>query len=173
MAKMKWDDDIDWKGLNDEEYSDDGDFEPYDGPEPPANTLLDGEIKKIWLAESSTGNMMFKVLFEAGEDTDYAGCPIWDNVVFTSPQAKFRWQPFLDAVGISLKEIKAKTIVGEDDNVGTVVEKIGKVDFPCEIRVRTAVEKKGEYKGQLRVGKWLAPVDSDADIEEDDEDTPF
>lgn len=172
MAKMKWDDDIDWKGLNEEEYSEEGDYEPYDGPEPPANTLLDGEIKKIWLTESSNGNMMFKVLFEAGEDTEYPGCPIWENVVFTSPGAKFKWQPFMDALGISLKDIKAKTMVGEEDNVGTVVEKIGKVEFPCDIRVRTGVQKKGEYKGKVQVAKWLAPVDSEDD-DGDDDDTPF
>jgi hypothetical protein len=178
MAKMKWEDDIDWRGLDAEEYDEDSSFDEYDGPTPPANTLLDGDIKKIWLAESSTGNMMFKVLFEAadneGDNKEYDGCPIWDNVVFTSPGAKFRWQPWFNALGISLKDVKTKTIVGEEDSVGTVVEKIGKVDFTegVPIRVRTSVEKKGEYKGQVRVGKWLPAADED-DEEIEDGDEPF
>lgn len=177
MAKMKWDDDIDWKGLNDEEYDDSGDFEDYDGPVPPKGTLLNGDIKKVWLSESSTGNMMLRVLFEAadneGDNKDYDGCPVWDNVVFTSPKAKFRWQPFFDALGFTLKDLKAKTVVGEEDNVGTVVDSIGKVEFPCPAAIRTDIEKKGEYKGSVRVGKWLPPLDSDLedDSDEDDEDS--
>lgn len=180
MAKMKWeDDDIDWRGLHEEEYSED-DFVEYDGETPPANTLLDGDIKKIWLAESQAGNKMFKVVFEAagneGDLKEYDGYGVWDNVVFTSKEAKFRWQPFLDMLGITLRDIKAKTIVGEEDNVGLVVEKIGKVDFtsPVPARIRTGIEKKGEYKGEGRIAKWLPALDDEEDDEDlDDEDTPF
>lgn len=178
MVKVQWDDDdIDWKGLSDEDYEDD-DFEPYSGPEPPANTLLDGDIKKIWLVDSQAGNKMLKVLFEAdgneGDNAQYDGCPVWDNVVFTSKEAKFRWQPFLDMIGITLLDIKKRTTIEDDegDNIGLVVEKIGKVSFPCAARIRTGVEKKGEYKGSIRVAKWLPPADAD-DEEDEDGDDPF
>lgn len=180
MARMKWGTDIDWKGLNDEEYSDDGDFDEYDGEFPPKGTLLKGDITKVWLADSqSSDNTMFKVLFVAdgneGDKEEYNGCPIWDNVVFTSPGAKFRWQPFFDALGVTLKSVKGGTIVGEEDNVGTVVDSIGSVKFPAPVMVKTDIEKKGEYKGQVRVGKWLPPVDSDVEDDEDfeDGDEPF
>jgi hypothetical protein len=177
MAKMKWGNDVDWKGLNEAEYSD-GDFADYTGEDPPKGTMLSGEVKKVWLAESANGNMMFKVVFEAsgnvGAEKEYNGWGCWDNIVFTVPAAKFHWQPFFDALGITLKDVKLKTIVGEEDSTGTVVDSIGGVEFPAPIQVQTTVEKKGEYKGEARIGKWLPADDAELeDDEEDDEEDPF
>ncbi len=87
---------------------------------------------------------------------------------------KFKWQPWLDANGISLRDIKAKTITGEEESQGDVVDKIGNAVFPAPARILTDVEKKGEYKGQPRVGKWLAAAEDDVkddDYEDDDEET--
>lgn len=173
MAKMKWRaDDVDWKGLQDEEFED-NDFPVYDGPEPPANILLSGQIDKCWLVESAKGDWMFKVVFQAkdneGDRKVYEEWSCWDNVLWSLPQCKFMWQPFLDALGISLKDIKDRTIVGEEDNVGTVVERIGKVEFPAFIRIKTSKVKTGDYKGKIEIAKYLPPLDMD-DVEEEDED---
>ena len=171
MAKMKWGaDDVDWKALNDEEYEDNG-FEPYDGPVPGDKVILSGQVKKLWLKQSNAGDYMFKVLFEADGNQDnrkvFDGWPCWDNVLFSLPQCKFMWQPFLDSLGITLKDIHARTIIGEEDNVGTVVDKIGKVEFPADIRILTATVKKGEYKGKVEVGRYLEPADINT-VDEDD-----
>jgi hypothetical protein len=121
---------------------------------------------------------MFKVLFEAqdneGDRKVYDGLPLWDNVLWALPQCKFMWQPFLDSLGFTIADIRQRMIIGEEDNVGIVVDKIGKVAFPADIRVVTGVETKGEYKGKITVAKYLAPPDID-DVDEDDEDgeTPF
>lgn len=179
MAKMKWaKGDVDWQGLDDEEYDDSGDFEPYDGPEPNANALLNGQIKKIWLTQSKVGDWMFKLVFEAsdneGERKQFEGWSCWDNVLFSLPQCKFSWQPFLDALGITLKDIQARLIVGEEDKVGTIVDKIGKCEFPADVRIRVGVVQKGEYKGKREISKYLPPADlDDVDEDEDGDDVAF
>lgn len=175
MAKMRWGNDIDWRGLSDAEYSED-DFVEYDGEIPPAGTILRGTIKKVWATESSNGDPMLKVLFEAegntGDRKEYNGLGIWDNVLFTMPQVKFKWQPFLDALLITLADLKNKTMAGDETDRGTELLRIGTVKFPVAIRVKTEREK---YEGELRAKarRWL-PVaeesdDEDDDFEEDDE----
>jgi hypothetical protein len=174
MAKMRWGTDIDWDSLEEEEYSED-EFDDYDGPVPPSNAILRGYIKKIWGTESSNGDAMLKVLFIAdgneGDRKVYDGWPGWDNVLFSLPQVKFRWQPFFDAIGVTLADLKSRTVVGEEENQGDLITRIGKVRFdgrsPVEVRVKTKREK---YEGetQCRIAKFLPAADVAAD--EDDED---
>lgn len=185
MPKMRWSKDIDWRELDNAEYSED-DFEEYDGPLPPANVILSGNVKKIWATESSNGDSMLKVLFEADGNTGdrkvYNGWGGWDNILFTMPQVKFRWQPFFDAIGISLADVKNRTVVGDEDNQGHVIERIGSVKFGGKIPARVKI-KREKYEGetQARIGKWLPPADAvsdeddfeDGDGDEDDEDDPF
>jgi hypothetical protein len=178
MAKMKWGGDVDWEALEDEEYEEGEEFEAYDGEVPPANILLKGAVTKAWTTKSSNGNAMIKALFVAdgneGSKAQYNGCPFWENVNITLPQVKFKWQPFLDALSITLKDVKAKTVVeDEEDNVGRPVKKIGTAKFPHPVMVKTAREKyEGEW--QARVGKFL-PLDEELDEDDDegDDDTPF
>jgi hypothetical protein len=176
MPKMKWGSDIDWRGLNDAEYSDD-EFETYDGPVPPKNIILSGVVKKIWATETANGDAMLKVLFEAagnsGDRKVYNGCGIWDNVLFTMPQVKFKWQPFFDAIGITLADVKNKTLLAdtEEDRMGAPIARIGTVKFPeagVPIRVKTDREKY-EDEWQARVGKFLPPADASDDVDGDDE----
>jgi hypothetical protein len=179
MAKMKWGSDVNWRELNNAEYTeDDGGFEAYDGPMPPANTVLEGNIEKMWATESSTGNKMIKVLFvaneNAGEKKKYNGCQIWENVLFSLPQMKWKWQPWLDALGISLRDLKDKTLVeDEESNQGYQVIRIGTVKFakPFPVRVKTKLERDPEYGTQVRAGKFLPPaVEDDDDEDYDDSD---
>lgn len=185
MPKMKWGDNFDPDALDDEEYDPDeeGGFEPYEGPIPPKNVILKGSIKKLWALESGTGNPMFKALFEAGGNTGekakYNGLPIWENIVWV-PQNKWRWQPWLDAVGIpNAKTVQARTITAEDDdNVGTPVLKVGKVQFNKPVPVRVLTGAPDTYKEEKRasIGKWLpakADEPDDDDDDSDDVDVPF
>lgn len=183
MAKMRWGNDIDWRGLNEAEYSED-EFEEYDGPLPPANVILSGFVKKIWATESSNGDAMLKVLFEADGNTGdrkvYNGWGGWDNVLLSMPQVKFRWQPFFDAMGFTLADLKNKTVTDGDDNQGDIITRIGRVKFDGKVPARVKI-KRERYEGepQARIGKWL-PAAEDADTEDDfddaedgDEDDPF
>lgn len=186
MAKMRWNKDIDWRGLNDAEYSED-EFDDYDGPLPPSNLILSGRVKKIWGTESSNGDAMLKVLFEAdgntGERKVYNGWGGWDNVLFSLPQVKFRWQPFFDAIGVSLADVKNKTMTDGEDNQGDVITKIGSVKFDGKGPLARVKIKREKYEGetQAKVGKWLPPADAitdeddfeDAEEDGDDEDDPF
>lgn len=181
MPKLKWgtgDNEPDWSGMEDEEYTE-NDFPVYEGPLPPKNTMLEGQIKKIWaVVAKSSGNYMFKVLFEAednkGDKAKYNGLSIWENVVWT-PGAKFKWQPFLDATGTTLKQVKQATITAEeDDNVGTPVLAIYKTKVPMEVRILTGRDK---YDGDDRavVQKWMPPAEEidDDDEELEDDEVPF
>lgn len=182
---MKWDKGINWRELNDAEY-DDSEMDDYDGPVPPSNKVLAGELKKAWVTETANGDPMIKTLFVAdgntGDRKQYNGCPIWDQVLFTMPQVKFKWQPWLDALGITLADVKNKTIIGDEETTGDRIEKIGTVSFakPIPIRVKTQKERSEEYGEQARVGRWLPPADTapdedddDFEEDEDDEDQPF
>src|SRR4249920_1683219 len=128
--------DLDVKVLDEQEYTE-GDFESYEGEIPPANTELTGYVQNMWWCrtqekDDGTGlDPMIKVLWVAGDNEgeleEFNGLPIWENLVLV-PGAKFRWAPFLNVHGITLKEIKASTYVGEDDDErigGAPIEKIG------------------------------------------------
>jgi hypothetical protein len=138
MPKLKRDEvaDLDVKVLDEQEYTE-GDFDTYEGEIPPANTELTGYVSKLWwcrTAEKDDGSgldPMIKVLWVAadneGDLEDFNGLPIWENLVLV-PSAKFRWAPFLDVHGITLKAIKTSTYVGEEDDErigGAPIEKIG------------------------------------------------
>lgn len=177
MPKMKWgDEDVNWQALNDEEYDPDKQFDDYEGPDPDVNTILSGDIEKLWLVVSANDDWMFKAIFKAdgneGDREQFNGLPIWDNINWSLPQCKPFWQPWLDALGLTLKDIKAKTVVEaeEDDRGWTAVTKIGDVKFPAAIRVKTSKEKKGEFKGKVTVGRYMPPAERDADDDDDEED---
>lgn len=180
MPKLRWDEDgdaPDWDELDDAEYNEDGgNYAKYEGPQPPKDMMLSGEIKKVWATRSSAGNKMFKVLFEAsgntGEREKYNGLAVWENVVWT-PSSKFKWQPFLDALEISLKAVQKATITGEqDDNVGTPVLRIHKREFPARVRIQTDSEM---YNGSKRtkVAKWFPGADGDDEDDFEDDEVPF
>jgi len=181
MAKMKWED-LDDEELDNIDYDPDAEdaFAPYDGEIPPANTLLDGIVKKMWATKSKNGNPMLKVLWVAesneGEKKMYNGLPIWHYVVLTKESA-FSWKPFLAAFDLTVSDIKNKMSVepDEDGNNGKVVLKIGAKFKPGEKAARVRVLTKREMyqdNPQARVSKFLVAKNDDVD-DDDDEDLPF
>lgn len=178
MAKLKWDnfddealDGVDWDPETD------GGFTPYDGPIPPANTILKGAVKKAWSTNSKAGNPMIKLLWEASGNSDekekYNGLPVWHNVVFMKEYPGL-WKPFLAAFGLTASDIKNKTIVdsAEESNHGKPIVKISNSFKPGDAKV-SIVTKKEKYndEDQVRIAKFLLAVDEDDDA--DDEDPPF
>lgn len=180
MPKMKWGADFDELP---EDWEDSEGFEPYEGPVPPANKLLRGSIKKMWAGESSSGNDKLVVLFEAegntGENAKYNGWSTFDHIALT-PGSNWRYGPLLEVLGVTLRDVKSKTLVAEDDdNVGTPIKRIGTAKFPASCGVITKSEGRGDER-EARVGKYSAiskKAKSRRAAEEedglDDDDVPF
>lgn len=153
------------------------DFDTYEGEDPPSGTVLKGHVKKLWWTYASDETPMIKVLWVAsgnvGSNAEYNGLPVWDNLVF-KPSAAFKYGPFLQATGVTLRDIKTRTIVAEDDdNMGAPIEKIGKFapgeDAECGI-----VTKREKYQGNwsTKVGKFIEQPDDEDDDEDEPEETP-
>lgn len=177
MAKLKAEDygSFDPDEL-DVEWDDTDDYEPYDGELPKTGTLLSGYVKKMWWTFSSNDNAMIKVLWIAdgntGKTAEFNGLPVWDQIVFT-PKAAFRYGPFLQVLGITLRDVfKKMDVADEDDNQGAPINKIAKL-IPGEDAVCGVITKKEKYEGdwRVKVGKFVEnpDVDDDDDEPEDDE----
>lgn len=181
MPRMKWGADLDELPVEWEE----SDFEPYDGPLPPANKLLNGEVKKMWAAVSEAGNDMLIALFEAsgntGDKEQYNGWSTFERIALT-PKMAWKYGPLLEALGITLQDVHKNTIVAkEDDNVGTPIRKIGTLKFP---KACSVVTKRETYEGerQAKAGKFAAVTKkakarsrraAQDDDELEDDDVPF
>jgi hypothetical protein len=181
MVKLRKEDtaDLDIDELDAIEYSTDT-FDTYDGDIPPKDIELGGYVKKMWWTRTQNNDPMIKVLWVAaendGDNDEYNGCPFWLNAALIGG-AKFRWAPFLDNFGITLRQVKNNTDVeGEDDQFGAPINKIGSFrpgegNDEAWCRIITDREKyNGEW--QPRVKEWL-PWDDDgtepADEAEDEE----
>lgn len=185
MPKLKiTDDDLDVEALEEAEYDESKDFEPYDGPRPPKGTILGGYIKRIFWTYTTKKpeRPMLKILFVAAENTgtraQYNDWAQWDNVVIAD-NTKFRWKPFIDAFGLTLRDIKTKLYVAPEDqddpkNGAPIIKigtwKPGEEEDGAWARVLIKHEK---YEGEwdAKVDRWLAYQDSDEaeDPEDDDE----
>lgn len=174
MPRLKVpDDELNVTELEEAEYDDrDFDYESYDGELPPGDTHLRGYVKKAWWTYTSAEDPMIKLLFIAdgndGDEDEFNGLPVWEQLPLTN-NAKFKWKPWIDVFGISLMDIKKKTVVAEDaDNIGDPIEKIGTWE-PGEDARCSIITKRAKYKGQdkVEVRRWL---DEEADDEEEEED---
>jgi len=176
MPSIKLDIDVD--ELEEAEYSPDEEFVSYSGEIPPVNAIIKGYVKTIWLTADKNDNDMLKILFEAaeneGEDKEFDGCPYWENMSLT-PGSKFKWKPFIDFFGISLRDLKTKMVAesDEEERNGLKLKKIGQFVIGADsddawCRVVTARERyNGEW--QARIGKWLPWEDAEADDEDEGE----
>jgi hypothetical protein len=170
------DEELDIDALEEAEYDDrDFDYESYDGELPPADTHLNGYVKKAWWCYTSNEDPMIKLLFIAdgnvGDEEEYNGLPVWEQLPLTN-SAKFKWKPFIDVFEISLFEIKKKTMIAEDpDNIGDPITRIGSWE-PGEDARCSIVTKRGKFQGKdkVEVRRWLDEQPADEDDEEELED---
>jgi hypothetical protein len=181
--------DIDVEELEAAEYSE-GTFVSYSGEIAPADTILRAYVKNIWWTRANpkpgqkVGSPMLKVLLIAdaneGDEEQYNGMPIWENLVLTSA-AKFKWGPFFEQFGLSIRDVKANkagksnvVVAAEEDDRGqSEVEKIGSF-VPGEdndaawCRVVTSRETY-EGKPQAHVNVWLDYDEDEGEEEEEPE----
>ena len=180
MPRLKMEDDeFDVDELEEAEYDEDSQVQPYTGPKPPDNTILPGRIKKMWWTFTKDDDRLLKVLWEADEYAGkYKGFPVWDNVTFNT-KSKWRWKPFLDAYGLTVLDVKKKLFVvsadPDDDHptLGAEIQKIGTL-VPGEESAdsRIIVVHKRDNQGNMRanVVKYLPYEDEDEDEDDEDED---
>lgn len=167
------------RDLEEAEYEDGGSFEKYEGEQPPVGTELFGYIKKIWWTYSQHDDDMLKILWVAdgneGDEEEFNGCPIWENYALISTM-KFKWGPFLDVIGLSIRDVIKKTHVEEeeDGNNGQPIIKIGTWEPGSDesyCRVITDRHKFGD-NWQTDVGTWLPYEDEEESEPEPEPDPP-
>jgi hypothetical protein len=170
MPKMKLtDDEFDPDEL-DVEYEG-NQFERYDGDIPKTGTILTARVTKMWWTQSGDGDSMIKALVVAeqndGSKDEYNGLPVWENLTFIT-RAAFRYQPFLENFGVTLKEIKNKMMVAnDDDNIGTPIESIGGWEPGSDDALCRIVIKRERYNGE-----WSARIDVDGWMPYEEPDEP-
>jgi hypothetical protein len=179
MVRIRQEDveDLDVDELDALEYSTEQ-FDSYDGEVPPKDITLTGYVKRMWWTRSGGGDPMLKILWVAedneGDTEEYNGCPFWLNYSLIGG-AKFRWAPFFDTYGITLRQIKKREIdlQEKDDQNGAPINKIGSFrpgeeNDEAWCRIVTGSERwNGEYKPAI--SSWL-PYDSDEADESDEAD---
>ena len=178
MVRLRKEDtaDLDIDELESIEYSTET-FDSYDGEVPPKDTELMGYVKKMWWTRTQNNDPMLKILWVAAENTDdleeFNDCPFWLNYALIGG-AKFRWAPFLDNYGLTLKQVKNNIDVADkDDQNGAPINKIGnwkpgEENDEAWCRVITDRERyNGEFKPAIR--SWL-PYDAEEPEDEDEED---
>jgi hypothetical protein len=122
--------DRDLEDLEEADYEEGGQYESYDGEQPPVGTELVGFVKRIWWTYSQNNDDMLKILFVAdgneGDEEEFNGCPIWENYSLISTM-KFKWAPFLYIFGLTIRDVIKKTFVEEeeDGSNGQPIQKIG------------------------------------------------
>jgi hypothetical protein len=153
---------------------DDSTFDTYDGEQPPGGTALLANVKKMWWTYSSDDTAMIAVLMIAEGNNhgkeEYDGLPIWEYLVFKT-SAAFKYGPFLEVTGITLKDIKTKMKVDdEDEKQGAPILAIGSFKPDTDDSVIGVITKRERYNGewQTKAGKYLS-ADEIEDMEDDDE----
>lgn len=160
--------DLDIAALDAIEYSTE-EFDTYAGETPPVGIELTGYVKRLWWtrtqqkANGGGNDPMLKVLWVAadneGEYEDYNDCPFWLNAPLIG-SAKFRWAPFLDVYGLTLKTLKANTyIASKEDQNGAPIERIGswKPGEDSDAAWCRIITGQEPYNGEMqpRVKEWL------------------
>jgi hypothetical protein len=171
--------------LSDDEFDPDAldveveqqEFQNYTGDIPPTGTQLLGRVKKMWWTYTQNEDPMIKALVVAegnnGKLAQYEGLPMWENLAFIT-SAAWKYQPFLEAIGVTLRDIKSKLIVADDeDNLGTPIEKINKWVPNGDDSWVTVVVKRDRWQGewQAKIAQIL-PAEEEPEEEEAEEEPP-
>lgn len=101
----------------------------YIGDLPPSNKKLVGIIRRMHLTTSKGNDPVIKVLYECTAGP-YDKFVVWDNVTLNNA-ARFKWQPLIDAIGVTVDDLitTIKIVKDDDSEVGKRIVSIGKVNF--------------------------------------------
>lgn len=162
MPKLKVDDnDLDINELEDAEFTE---FEQYDGEIPPNGTQLSALIKRMWWTYTQTDDTPMLVTLVVAQDNEgeleeYNGLVIYDRAKLAA-NTKFRWFPLLSAIGLTIRDVKTKAYVEDDDDprFGAPITKIGDWEPESDaawVTIITGRERDQEGNWRPKVAKWL------------------
>jgi hypothetical protein len=169
IPKLKADEyDIDFDALEKAEYDPSTGQSSYKGEIPPKGTDLAAFVKGVWWCETSGGEPMIKVLTEAAgnegtPEEQYDGLGMWENMALNA-KSKWKWAPFFEAFGITLQDIRKKTVLADDDdNVGAPITKIGTFVPGSDESWCRVITDRERYNGtwSARVDQWLPWEETD------------
>lgn len=166
-------------------------FEPYEGPLPPKNTILTCDVKYAKLAKFASGSKGLKVLLVANDPEDgpkskYDGLPIWDNLVDVQQNA-WKTRQWMDAIGGTGADW-VKTTVEDPGGEGAKVLKFGAIRTEgLQVRVQTSIGHNQNDEPRAEVGRYLPKAaagaakaaakgkgrQAEADDDDADDDPPF
>lgn len=148
-------------------------FTPYRGPQPPTGRVFDFAIKNLkYVAATKESVPQLRVGLELDphprrkDEAKYGGYFIM-AFLDISDSMKWKYVPFLDAIGVSGSDFAKRTIIDEDGNI----KKIGKWKNSGEELISVQL-KENTYKGKTTIQTgWMGPcLDDDEESEEDDYD---
>lgn len=144
----------------------------YAGDVPPRG-LYRCRTKLFKIVENSSGNQMFKIVFEIAEPkgskkSKYNGYGIWHNANLTEKSAPFV-NAMLDALEIPRKAVWGGVVITSKTDDEKVLKIGSKSVLDIEVLVNT---KREQYKGddKLTAVSFLPASAADEDDESDDED---
>lgn len=172
MPRANWG--IDASDVDD--FDRDSVYKPYTGPVPPDGVYL-FLIKKLQFVAGTKSKLpQLRVGLElvpredANEDR-YDEYFIMD-FLHISDKTKFRYVPFLDAIGVTGREFTTRTVTREDGNI----VKIGKWQNSGEEYVYAQIKTGEDQDGNKRkeIGTYVAYDEEEEDTDEDyyDEEDP-
>lgn len=169
MPKVRW-------GINartvDETFDRESQFKPYDGPTP-TNGVYQFQVKVLKSVAGTREKLPqlrigLELVPRSGrkDERRYAGYFI---MVFApiSDKTAFRYVPFLDAIGVSVRDFADRTNVDEDGNIKSIGKwrNDGKTLVAAELRDGT--DDKGNSRKEVG---WIGELNEDADTDDDEED---
>jgi hypothetical protein len=173
--------DIDPDELEDADEGEQRDFEDYDGPLPPAGTILILRAKTAWwTATSDDSARMIKIIYIAegntGQKKQFNGCPAWENLAL-SPSSAWKYKPWLRANGLTAKDIKTKLYLAppdQDTDNGALIEKIAGWEPGEDSALVRGVMKRDRYQGvqTAKIQRYLPLDEEDEDEEPEEEEAP-
>lgn len=136
-------------------------FQPYDGPMPPKNTILRVKVVRITAEKFKTGSKGIKVFAVVDDPSKerYNGCPYWDNVI-DSADAAWKIRQFMDSIG-GTGDDWAKTYIEERGDDSPLVVKFGKVKVDglyLRIQHKTGANQDGDPRAEI--GRYLKRDDT-------------
>lgn len=153
-----------------DDYDRSSQYKPYDGPIPP-NGVYVWRLKKLVSVAGVNGKypqlrMGLELHPRTKAEKAYEGYYV-TNFAVVSPNAKFRYVPFLDAIGVSGREFENGTIADEEGNV----KKIGKWRNTGDVRIKGELKDNVGSDGITRkkIG-WFGAFDPDSVVPDDDDD---
>lgn len=128
-------------------------FQPYDGPMPPKNTILRLKVVRINAVKFKTGSRGIKVFAVVDDPSKekYEGLPYWDNVIDTEA-ADWKIRQFMDAIGGTGADWD-KTYIEEQADGDPLVVKFGKIKTDglyIRISHKTGANQDGDPRAEIQ-----------------------